>query len=84
MDQKYYAEWAKKVLTGSWLYDVKGDLVLPADVKYEWAFCSSYCTLVPALLYATPKKVVYRISCPLGTVDVAVPRSSIQVINWPE
>jgi hypothetical protein len=84
MNQKYHAEWATKVLTNSWLYSVKGDLVLPSDVRYEWALCGPEYCLVPALLYATPKKVVYRVSCPLGTVDVAVPRSGIQVINWPE
>jgi hypothetical protein len=86
MKQAQIAQWARKVLTNSWLYKTNtGELILPVDVKDDWAFI---CTntdevLTPHLLYATDRKVVYRVKFSNGAVDVSVPIKEVQLITYP-
>jgi hypothetical protein len=86
MKQAQIVQWARKVLTNSWLYKTNtGELVLPVDVKDDWAFI---CTntdeiLVPSLLFTTAKKVVYRVTFSTGTVDISIPMNKIQLVSYP-
>jgi hypothetical protein len=85
MNQRQIANWAKRCLEGSWLYQVTstGELVLPVDVRHDWCFINANEELTPRLLYTTTKKVVYRVKYLSGSVDVAVPLEGTEVVQWP-